>query len=403
MASELQRLVDGLGDRLRRSVAIDDRNIRLLAYNSHPGEVDAVRLESIMQREIPKVMVDHLRTLGVFDADDLFQVPVRPELGFTLDRIGMPIRYEDALLGFLWLLASDGPLSDDDAEAVRQAAGRAARLLQRDHLIDELRQGRIREHLRDLLSGDPHLHVTAAQQLIEDELLPAYPVTVLVVTLPHEAGQPLGEKDRLALALGLDHGSRQASLGGAIHLERADHGVLVVAHAGSASREIDAVAVAVQQRVCAASGRSLQECHVGIGERRSALSEVHGSYVEARRAADVAQVVRVLGTVVRYAELGVYGLLAELPLDRLRRSIHPGLRRLLEYDAEDATLTGTLEAFLDNAGDVSRTATQLNVHRASVHYRLRRIGEVAQLDLSNGDTRLALHLGLKVAQLIELR
>jgi DNA-binding PucR family transcriptional regulator len=404
MASALQRLVDGLGDRLRRSVAIDDRNIRLLAYNSHPGEVDAARVESIMRREVSKELVDNLHHLGVLDADDLFTVPVNPALGLTLERIGMPIRHDGGLLGFLWLLASDGPLDDDAATAVRQAAEQAAHILQRDHLLDELRQGRIREHLRDLLADDPRLHAGAAQRLIEEEIMVAGPVTALVVAVPHEDDQPLTEKDRLALAIGLDHACRRALPRGAIHLERADHGVVVVAHTGSAAgREIDDLAAAVQRHVSLAGGRAAGDCVVGIGESRRGLSEVRGSYLEALRATDVGRVIRVLGSIVRHDRLGVYGLLTELPADRLHRSLHAGLQRLMDYDGEGIVLTSTLEAFLDNAGDIKRTATRLNLHRASVHYRLRRIEEIAQVDLASGDDRLALHLGLKVAQLIELR
>ncbi len=404
MVSELQRLVDNLGERLSRSVAIDDRNVRLLAYNAYEGEVDDARMNSIMRRELPQKLVDYLHDVGVFDKDGLFTVPERPELGVAVPRIGVPVRYDRTLLGFLWLLASDGPLTDDEADAVRQTAGRAAQVLQRDHLLDELRQARVREYMRDLLSGEAHLRIDAAQRLIEEEFLVAGPVTALVVTVPYDRGQPLSEKDRVALAIGLADGCRRLRPRTAIHLERADHGVVVVACSGrSAKREIDDLASAIQQRVCAATGYPPDECHVGIGERRPGLREAHESYGEARLAAGVGRVVRVLGTLVPYSRLGVYGLLAELPLDRLRRSIHPGVLRLLEKDAEDLVLTTTLEVFLDNACDVRRTAALLKLHRQSVHYRLRRIEEVAQVDLADGSHRLALHLGLKVAQLVELR
>jgi sugar diacid utilization regulator len=399
----LQRLVDSLGDRLGgRSVAIDDRNIRLLAYNSHAGDVDGMRIHSIMQRQVPQETLIYVRDVGAYDKQDLFRLPVRPDVELTIERIGMPIRYENTLLGFLWLLASDGPLSGHDAETVRLAAEHAAHVLQRDNFLDELRRGRTGEMMRDLLSGDQRLHGEAAERLIEEEILVAGPVAALVVTLPREADQPLSEKDRLSLALGLEHGCHRAPPRSAIHLERADHGVIVVAN--TADRDLDQLAVAVHEQVCAASGRPEEDCVVGIGGRRPSLSEGYASYREAVRAADVARVIGVLGRVVRYSSLGVYGLLAELPLDQLRGSVHPGLQRLFDYDdANHGAMAQTLEAFMANAGDVSRVAEALNIHRASVRYRLRRIEKIANIDLSNGDDRLALHLGLKVAQLIEPR
>ena len=401
--SQLQRLVDSLSDRLDRSVAVDDRNLRLLAYSAFAGTVDDLRVRSIMQRVSPRGLAEYVQKHCLPDEDDLFRVPPRPEYGLTIERIVMPVRHASVLLGYLWLLASDGPLTDDEADVLRQTAEQAAHILQRDHLLDELRQGRSREHIRDLLSDDPHLHGDAAKQLIEEEVLVAGPVSSLVVVIPHETDRPLSDKDRLALTIGLEHGCGRTPPRGAVHLERVDHGVVVAAHSGlPAGREIDDLAAAVQHRVCQAGGYPPEQCYVGIGEPRPSLNEAHGSYLEAQRAADVAQVTRAFGTIVRYSDLSVYRLLAELPTDRLNRSIHPGLQRLLEHDGDLAVLARTLEVFLDNAGDVKRTAEDLNVHRASVHYRLRRIEEIADIDLSNGDDRLALHIGLKIARLVRI-
>lgn len=404
MAPDLQRLVDSLGDRLGRSVAIDDRNLRLLAYNAYAGSVDDLRVESIMRRKGPRQLAEYVHRLCPAEGGSVFTVPRRPEFGLTIERIGMPIRHADSLLGFVWLLASDGPLSDDESGALQQAAERVGTILQRDHLLDELRQGRVREYLRDLISGDPRTHGDAAGRLIEEELLVAGPASALVVRVPHEPDQPLDDKDRVALAIGLDQGCGRAAPRSAIHLERIDHGVVVIVHATTPSgAEVDDLAAAVQERVCQAGGYPPEQCHIGIGEPRTSLHEVYGSYVEAKRAAEVARVIPVLGSVIRYSRLSVYGLLAELPPDRLRHSLHPGLRRLFDHDADSGILSSTLETFLTNAGDVRRTAADLRLHRASVHYRLRRIEEIANVDLSNGDDRLALHLGLKVARLIELR
>ncbi|WP_262380136.1 PucR family transcriptional regulator [Nonomuraea sp. PA05] len=60
----------------------------------------------------------------------------------------------------------------------------------------------------------------------------------------------------------------------------------------------------------------------------------------------------------------------------------------------------TLEAFLDNAGDVQLTAEQMFVHRTTLYYRLQRIEELTGVQLASGEDRLAFHLGLKVARLL---
>ncbi|TGD32103.1 PucR family transcriptional regulator [Brevibacterium sp. S22] len=107
---------------------------------------------------------------------------------------------------------------------------------------------------------------------------------------------------------------------------------------------------------------------------------------------------------MHHSALGIYGLLAEMPLDRLGANIPPGLRRLLDSatTANDDQVR-TLETYLDNAGEVKRTSEKLHIHRTSLYYRLKRIQETTGLSLSSGDDRLSLHLGLKIARLIEHR
>ena len=45
---DLQGIIDGLADRLRRAVAVDDPHIRLLAHTAHHEQVDAHSVHSIM-------------------------------------------------------------------------------------------------------------------------------------------------------------------------------------------------------------------------------------------------------------------------------------------------------------------------------------------------------------------
>ncbi len=120
MVGELQHLVDTTGRRLDRSVAIDDAQIRLLAYNSHDSAVDSVRMNSVLQRNVSREIVDFIYASGGREALDLFTVPVNEELGLTLGRVGMPIRYRNALLGFVWLLTSEGEVDEDQAEVLRR-------------------------------------------------------------------------------------------------------------------------------------------------------------------------------------------------------------------------------------------------------------------------------------------
>lgn len=90
-------------------------------------------------------------------------------------------------------------------------------------------------------------------------------------------------------------------------------------------------------------------------------------------------------------------LLSAVP-DRLRRSFAGAvLDDVVEYDRRTgADLLVTLRAFLDCNGSWSRTAQQLHLHLNTVRYRITRVEELTDRDLSRMDDRadvyLALHL-----------
>lgn len=402
MESELQRLVERLGNRLGRSVAADDRNIHLLAYSPHSGDVDPVRKGSILQRRVAPEVVDYVYRAGAGDAEDLFTVPARPEIGFESPRIGVPVRHNGALLGFLWLLATDGAVSAEHALLVKQAAETAAVIIHREYLIGELTRGRERELTRDLLADQADVRARAAEDLVADNLCADGPVHAIVVALG-KTGPSLTEQERLALASGVEHGRQRSPQHYALALERPDHAVLLLVEDNPRSRKpVIELSESIRDHV-GNQLASATSCWVGISEVKSSLSEAYSAYLDARRAADVASVVRVLGSVVRYGQLGVYGMLAELPAERLADSLHPGLRALFGQGPTAAALVQTVEVLLDNAGDIKRTAEQLHIHRTSLYNRLKRVEEITKLDLSNGDDRLTLHLGLKIANLMSLR
>src|SRR5262249_13870949 len=117
-------------------------------------------------------------------------------------------------------------------------------------------------------------------------------------------------------------------------------------------------------------------------------------------AARVAEMVPLFRPVARYADLGIYALLLRLGADQLTEDALPEpVRRLLQ---SEPTLLRTAEVFLDKAGDSRLVAAELTPHRATVYQRIRRIEQLADIDLSDGEQRLALHLGIKMARLLEL-
>ena len=74
---------------------------------------------------------------------------------------------------------------------------------------------------------------------------------------------------------------------------------------------------------------------------------------------------------------------------------------LAEYDEQYETeLVTTIEAYLDNDGNVTPTAQQLFTHRHTVRYRLERVRELSGHDITSTEGRERLSLGLKAMRVL---
>ncbi len=99
---------------------------------------------------------------------------------------------------------------------------------------------------------------------------------------------------------------------------------------------------------------------------------------------------------VRYRDVAIDHLVAAaVAQDRGEAFLHPAIRRLEALGRSGDELLATLEAFLDLGGSHASTAARLHIHRNTLKYRLRRIQEVAGVDLEAPQERLRLHLSFR--------
>jgi DNA-binding PucR family transcriptional regulator len=349
--SELQAVVDALSVRLGRPVLVDDVDLRPLAYSSQFGELDSVRTASILGRGAPDTARDALFAHGIRTAVEPVRIPAHPAIGMAA-RACIPILRGHRRLGFLWLI-EDRPLDDEELRLARAAAADAASLLETEADSQRDRRRREQELLAALLAGER----TAAAALDADNYLPLRPLVVC-------AG--VGGRDDAVDRLRARAPAKHALCG-----------------------EVDG-------RVVWISGARLHGPlrHVGVGDAVATLECAPASY---RHALAALQVATDHGLdLARWDELRAYRLLTALPATAFD-DVPDGVKRLLDGSHEQLVLT--LESYLDHAGDVKRTAAELWLHRTSLYYRLRRIEEVAGVDLNRGEDRLLCHVALRMARL----
>jgi sugar diacid utilization regulator len=136
----------------------------------------------------------------------------------------------------------------------------------------------------------------------------------------------------------------------------------------------------------------------GVG-RHAEMLHVAQSVDEAREAMIIARRMFGGGRVMPYDDLGVYPLLHRTGATREDWRIFATrvLDPLRAYDEKHQTeLVRTLKLFFDVGQNIKEAAALLNVHRHTVFYRLRQIGEIGRLDLDSPHDQLTVRAALAV-------
>ncbi|MCU1656582.1 MAG: transcriptional regulator [Pseudonocardiales bacterium] len=141
---------------------------------------------------------------------------------------------------------------------------------------------------------------------------------------------------------------------------------------------------------------------IGVGRTCDVPAQIPESYEQSVRALSIRERSRSPNGVTSFAELGVYRILGTpQTMDDVAAFVEQWLGALLAYDARRHTdLVATLAQYLDCGGNYDQTADALLIHRSTLRYRLRRIRELADVDLGDVDSRLNLHLATRAWKII---
>lgn len=223
--------------------------------------------------------------------------------------------------------------------------------------------------------------------------------TVLVVRA--QAITPLEEdwRERLlqSVAIAASEAERRAVI---VAASAGGHGPFPVVVVPGEPAVAQAVAEQVGRELEVLSGR--MRTTVGSSRPAGSLADLPRARDEALLAANVA----LAGGegLLAFEDTGSYRLLLPaLSSDaaELERFFDETVAPLVAYDRQYQTeLLRTVEAFLDNDGNVAGTAQALFTHRHTVRYRLERVRELAGLDVGSSEGREQLSLGLKAMRVL---
>lgn len=371
-------LADAVASLVGGPVTIEDARSRVLAYSARQDVTDAARVSTIIGRRVPEALLAAYRSEGVFrrlaTSSDPFLVPPARD-GAATSRYVVPVRAGGEWLGSIWVVTDAAPASAVVEELVSTASVVALHLLRLRSRTD-VSQRVIRERLRQALTGasnDAH------------RWLPQGPWRV--VALGPGTGLELWE------SLLRRRGWTQPLL---VDIEGRDYAVVVERDGAEAAGSwlwLEALISALGRAgdpVVAGAGRAVRKprdlplCRSEALETLTALERGAAATSEAPSCATVDQA---------WAQVTIDRAVHALASERLLGPIEV----LWAHDRQhgSAYLT-TLAGWLERPGAPSDAARALHVHPNTLRYRIQRITEVSDLDLSDPDVRLALTLQLHV-------
>ncbi len=144
------------------------------------------------------------------------------------------------------------------------------------------------------------------------------------------------------------------------------------------------------------------EVTVGFSRQADGPAELHRAGKEALLAVNVGEAEA--RSPLAFEETGSYRLLLPAMSEdpgELERFYDETVAPLAGYDDQYETeLVATVEAYLENDGNVTPTAETLFTHRHTVRYRLERVRDLSGHDLSSTEGREKLGLGLKAMRVL---
>ncbi len=136
----------------------------------------------------------------------------------------------------------------------------------------------------------------------------------------------------------------------------------------------------------------------GVAGGRWTLEELPGAYRECERTLAVGRAILGPHSVATAAQLGPFLMVSQLADDPQSRAMALGaLRPLIEYDHKRSRgLLETLETYLDEGCNASRTARRLFLSRHSLLYRINKIEELTGCSLDDRNDRFVLELSVRL-------
>lgn len=144
------------------------------------------------------------------------------------------------------------------------------------------------------------------------------------------------------------------------------------------------------------------EVYCGIGRNTKSIKCLCKSYALAEKVLRLQKKRGLAGQVAAYKNLGTYKLLIGMDDNEIIKEFYEEtILPLVEYDRDTGSeYIKFLKIYFEEGGNIQKTAARLFVHRNSVNYKISRIEEILNCDLSNLEEKIEINLALKLTEIM---
>jgi DNA-binding PucR family transcriptional regulator len=392
---DLESLVDKISEVLSCPVTIEDANHRLLVYSSHEPGIDPARIATIVGRRVPEKVINSLWREGVIpkllDSDEPVRVDAIGDIGLG-NRVAISIRDKDEVLGYIWVLEVEKHLDEKAQLQIKRAAQVAkAKLLQLQERKQKVELGH-QDFLWQLITG--HTKTTSMIKEKAEKLhirLPDY-FQVMIFHFIDRIDDALHKQiqyilttiQRIRIVASLIDQNKLIILASPLQIEKKEE------------ESVDFISTFLKQMK---ERFEVDSIEVACGTLyQNDYSKVEQSYQEGLHLLLLKKrYPREMRDVYELQHAGFYRYISWINEGKQRESlVNPYIHKLKMYDAENGTdLLHTLEIFISHDSHAKETADVLHIHINTLNYRLKRIEEIAGINLKNMDQKVSVYLDIK--------
>ncbi|MFT8323148.1 MAG: helix-turn-helix domain-containing protein [Bacillus sp. (in: firmicutes)] len=391
----LESFVDHVSEFLGCPITLEDTHHRVLVYSSHGEETDIVRISTIISRRVPEKVINRLWKDGVIPQLLKSKRPIRiqekKEIGLG-NRVAVSIWRGDEVIGYIWAVEINNHLTEAQMKQLEYAAAAGKHLLSRFGKNKGPSSLDNQEFFWRLLTG----HVTEQEAEIKLNEIGMPLISHFTIMVFRFESMISKEMERHILYL------LKIAEEVKIPLSTIDDNELIVM---VSPKEVRKNLSATYKKFIQSFPVHLKDkfdiLHVrgGFGGIYKDFDHVIKSYKEAKTVLDVQEKFPAeAAAFLHYQDLGIYQFLDILLEKRIQDGFENiAVQKLTDYDKDHNTeLLITLEAYLDESESMQKTASRLHIHTNTLTYRLKRIAEIMDVNLSIPTQKFMLYLDLKL-------